>query len=97
MVNYWDIEDPRRCDDFADDDFASSEMKDLVQSFDNAQEWFSETLDILYGKKQFSADRLEQALDELSSYLRVKLPRKDLSVVAMPFNASNEWEQLCMT
>lgn len=53
---------------------------ELEQRIDCATDWFQETIEIMYGKKPFSEGDLENALDNLASYLRCKLPRNDLQV-----------------
>jgi hypothetical protein len=50
------------------------------QRLDDAGEWMQEVLDILYGKIYYTEERFENALDELSNYLKVKMPRNKLTI-----------------
>jgi hypothetical protein len=68
------------------DHYDSSDYQEVSQRLDDASDWFEEVIDILYGKKHFDENRLECALDEISCYLKVKLPNQDLAITMKPLN-----------
>jgi len=63
-----------------DDYLVNPDLKELNQRLDDAGEWFEEVTDILYGKKAFNLIDLENALDELGSYLKRKIPLNELKL-----------------
>jgi hypothetical protein len=63
-----------------EDDYEHPKVLELEQRIDHSIEWFEEVCAILYGKKPFDLDDLENCLDELSSHLGCKIPSNNLQV-----------------
>ena len=77
---------------YSDDEYSvedTSEYREVSQRLDDATDWFKEIVEILYGKKPFDLNQLENALDEISSYLRVNIPKTHLMVSMTPLNQKN--------
>jgi len=66
--------------------YSDSDYHEVAQKLDSASEWFEEVVEILYGSRKLSRDRLENALDELGHSLGKKLPKRDNMK-----NILNEW------
>ena len=67
--------------DFEDDDREDPKVLELEQKIDDARDWFSEAIEILYGKRPFDSERLDYCLDEAATYLSYKIPYNDLQIV----------------
>lgn len=64
-----------------EEDYESNpKIEELEQTIDCARDWFIDLTDILYGKKIFDIDQLENSLDELGSYLGYKIPITNLKI-----------------
>ncbi len=67
--------------DFVETDvYSEKDYYEVSQRLDDASEWFSEVVDLLYGKKEFNLSEFENALSELGAYIGVKLPETDMKV-----------------
>jgi len=67
--------------DFVDTEvYSERDYYEVSQKLDDASEWLSEVVDLLYGKKEFNLTDLDNALNELGAYLGVKLPNKEMTV-----------------
>lgn len=78
-------------DYFDDDQPTYEEVMKVEQRLDDSAEWFREVIEYLYGKKPFNENNFERALDELGSYLGVRLPTTDLKVQAKTENVLIDW------
>lgn len=67
------------------------EVMQVEQRLDDSAEWFREVLEYLYGKRPFNENNFERALDELGSYLGVRLPTTDLKVQTKSDDVIVDW------
>ncbi len=63
-----------------EEDYMTPKEMELEQTIDQAADWYDEVLKILYNPFGLDVSRLENALDELSSYLKCNMPKGDIQV-----------------
>jgi hypothetical protein len=80
-MNYDNFKGLGDCESFdCQDDYDCPGCEDKKNKLDNAADFLKGVLNQLYGAEDFEGDRLEYCLDELCTYLGVKIPDGDLMI-----------------